>query len=136
MLAIVKQICCNTLVVTKWNESLTLSMRANDLARKTLSNTQLRNVQMMLLSRIKRGDTLRMEGFNRELMQMLEERSAELEAGDELAPASVTDWMALALFADDRRRFARRCGKAEKENDMNYKRATYWLHRLMKHQPS
>jgi hypothetical protein len=109
-------------------------MRANDLARKTLSNTQLRSIQWMLLSRIKRGDTLKMEGFNRELMQMLEARSAELEANDELAPESVTDWMALSLFADDRRRLALRCAQAERANDENYRRAAYWLHRLMKQQ--
>lgn len=109
-------------------------MRTNDIAGKALSESKLKSLQWMLLSRIRRGDTLKLEGFNKRLMSLLKSRAAELEAAPTLEPQSVTDWMALALFAKNRNRFAVACGRAEQEQDKAYHQAAFWLRRLMESQ--
>lgn len=106
-------------------------MKTNDLAGKALSDSKIKSFQWMLLSRIRRGDTLKLEGFNQRLMALLKERAAELEAAPSLAPKSVTDWMALALFAKNRNRFAAACGHAEQAHDKAYHQAAFWLKRLI-----
>ncbi|MEO1443490.1 MAG: hypothetical protein AAFV33_24015 [Chloroflexota bacterium] len=107
-------------------------MKTNDIAGRALNDTRMRNLQWMLLSKIKRGETLRMEGFDRSLMKLLEHRAAEIEADSTLVPESVTDWMAMALFAKNRRKFAIMCGRAEKAKNTEYRQAAVWLNRLMK----
>lgn len=109
-------------------------MRANDIAAKALSQSRLKQLQWMVLSRIKRGETLKLEGFNQRLMQLLEARSQEIESNPSLEPKSVTDWMALALFAENRNALALRCHHAEQRGDKAYKQAAYWLNRLMESQ--
>lgn len=106
-------------------------LKTNDIAGKTLSESKLDNVRWMLLSRIKRGETLKLEEFNQQLIDLLRQRAIELEKGKTLDPVSVTDWMALALFAEDRDRLAERCREAEGAEDRSYKNAAYWLRRLM-----
>jgi len=106
-------------------------MRANDIAAKALSNSRLRQLQWMALSRIKRGETLKLEGFNEKLMLLLEKRSREIEKDAKAEPKSVTDWMALALFAKNRNALALKCYYAEQRKDKSYKQATYWLNRLL-----
>ncbi|MEM6285358.1 MAG: hypothetical protein AAF787_24425 [Chloroflexota bacterium] len=107
-------------------------MKTNDIAGRALVDSRMRNLQWMLLSKIKRGETLRMEGFDRSLMALLEKRAAEIEENPGMVPTSVTDWMAMALFAENRRDFAIMCGQAEKANDSAYRQAAVWLNRLMK----
>ncbi len=106
-------------------------LKPNDIAGKALNNTRLDNVKWMLLSRIRRGDTLKLEEFNKRLIDLLRERAAELEAATTLQPTTVTDWMALALFAEDRDRLTERCVQAEQEQDKSYTDAAFWLKRLM-----
>jgi hypothetical protein len=69
-------------------------------------------------------------------MRLLQERAVEIESHRGLLPESVTDWMALALFAENRQKFTLMCANAEKKNNLAYRQAAMWLNRLMERNES
>ncbi len=63
------------------------------------------------------------------LTQKLRSVSERLEA-DRMAPRSMAGWVALGIFANDRTWFVHICNRAEKRQDMTYRRVRRWMKML------
>ena len=102
------------------------------IAAKELSTEVMQSAQSALLSHIHRDETVKLSSSHERLTTFLKARAAELEAESILSPHTVTDWLALELFAKDRKRFDKCCQCAKQENDPIYRIASSWIARLRK----
>lgn len=106
-------------------------MRPNDLAKRALHESQMETTAYMMKARIRRGETLRLDGINGKVLIELKRRCDELERAETLNPQSVDDWVALALWADDRKRLLECCRHAEVNGDPQYRQAAYWIRTII-----
>ncbi|MEL6272914.1 MAG: hypothetical protein AAFR22_24120 [Chloroflexota bacterium] len=79
------------------------------------------------MTRIKRGETIPDSNSYRRAKTMLEQRAAALCNGDPAQIASESDWLALALYAEDREWFAMLCVEARDYGDETFIKAERWL---------
>ena len=86
---------------------------------------------MQTMMRLKRGDTLPTSGIYKRMMVMLRERADKLLPNPQLPLRDVNDWLAIALFAEDRRQFVALCQEANDLDDSIYRRAEPWLRRIV-----
>jgi hypothetical protein len=84
-----------------------------------------------MMSRVKRGETLPESGQYQRVAQMLRERARFIETTSEADIQHESDWLALALYGDDRAFFAQMCLHAQEAEDPVYLNAEKWLKRII-----
>ncbi|MEM6283924.1 MAG: hypothetical protein AAF787_17165 [Chloroflexota bacterium] len=80
-----------------------------------------------IMTRVKRGETIPDSDSYRRVKHMLEQRAYALCNGDTAQIRSESDWLALALYAEDREWFATLCVEARDYGDEIYLKAENWL---------
>ncbi len=103
----------------------------NDVSRKSLEQAEVDIMAWQTMLQLSSGDTLELNGASMHLMKMLRERASKLTGDESLKPESKNDWLALALFAEDRRWFVEACEQAERDRDIPYLRARNWLKQIV-----
>jgi len=87
------------------------------------------------IQRIQKGETIKQASAYARLMERLEARAAQMEAeGIQIPLKDVSDWLALALFMDDRDRFEMLCTVADHRGYTVYRRARPWIEKLLEHE--
>ena len=103
----------------------------NDVSRKSLEQAEVDIMAWQTMLRLSNGDTLELDSASMRLMKVLRERADELTSNESLKPESKNDWLALALFAEDRRWFVEICEQAERNRDIPYLHARNWLKQIV-----
>lgn len=98
----------------------------NDVSRKSLEQAQINIAAWQTMLQLASGDTLELDSTSMRLMKVLRERAADMLTNG-LTPESKNDWLALALFAEDRRAFVAACEQAEANREVPYLKARTWL---------
>ncbi len=80
-----------------------------------------------MMTRVKRGETIPDVAHYLRVRKMLQERSVAITNANAVQMLHESDWLALALYAEDRRMFAHLCLDAEANNDPVYRSASRWL---------
>jgi len=80
-----------------------------------------------IMSRIKRGHTVPNRKQYKRVMAMLEARAKVLYHNPSVAINTESDWLALALFAEDSLWFADMCVAANDARDVTFSKACQWL---------
>jgi hypothetical protein len=106
-------------------------MNKNEISRRALEDAELNALTLQTIYRIKRGDTLPNDSLYRRLMERLQRRCAELETQDPVTPKDTTDWLALAIYGQDRDQFMQLYRAAEAAPDEVFERAQPWLTRFV-----
>jgi cobalamin biosynthesis protein CobD/CbiB len=95
-------------------------------------SAELNALTTQVIDMVQRDDTVRQTGIYERLMVKLAARAAELGPKPKPPLADVNDWLAVALFLDDRRYFQLMCRAAEHVKDPIYHRAKPWLQKFVK----
>lgn len=101
--------------------------------RDALQKAELNALASQVIDMVKRDDTVRTNGIYQRLMVTLKQRADELEPTPKPPLSDVSDWLAVALFLDDRRHFLAMCRAAEHYDDPVYRRAKPWLAKIIQH---
>lgn len=102
-------------------------MPKNKIPHEKLIEAELNALAAKTIERVKDDETLLIGGVYKRMMDMLETRFQEMGDNPPLPVQSVNDWLALALFMENRVQFLELCQKADKSNDPIYQRAKHWL---------
>ncbi|MFZ4816663.1 MAG: hypothetical protein ACOYL5_19160 [Phototrophicaceae bacterium] len=103
----------------------------NEISRQALIRAELNVLSWQTLGDVKRGDTIQMKGPYETLMQNLQARAQELTQQGRPHPQKVNDWLALALFCEDRILFLDLCEAAQREEDPIFRQAEHWLQKII-----
>jgi hypothetical protein len=101
----------------------------NEVTQQTLEQVTINSLAWQTMTRMARGDTIDMSGANVQLMNAMRHRAEQLEANG-TPPKDKNDWLALALFAEDRPKFLARCEKAAQSKNLVYLSAEAWLRQI------
>lgn len=101
--------------------------------RDALTNAELNALTSQLIDIVRRDETVRTGGIYARLTQRLQARARELEPAPKLPLRDVSDWLAVALFLENRQHFLAMCRVAERYHDPVYQRAKPWLGKIIEH---
>ncbi|MEM6529977.1 MAG: hypothetical protein AAF653_16875 [Chloroflexota bacterium] len=106
-------------------------MTRNKIAEDRLEQMEVNSMAWHTMIRIARGETLMTGGIYLRMALRLNERAIELEREPELHPQDKNDWLALALFAEDRARFLAACKQAQQNKSYVYLQVQPWLQQII-----
>lgn len=102
-------------------------MNKGSISQRIQFQAEFESKVWQLMSHVKRGGTLPDREQYQRVMKVLEQRAQFITANPDNTPEHESDWLALALFAKDRRLFAELCLQAEAANDPTYQSAAPWI---------
>ncbi len=85
-----------------------------------------------MMTRVKRGETIPDARQYMRVCKMLRERAQFLEANLGMPITRESDWLALAMYGDDRVNFIELCRTAEKSDDATFNKVYVFLEPIIK----
>ncbi|MEO0564490.1 MAG: hypothetical protein AAF125_20465 [Chloroflexota bacterium] len=106
----------------------------NDIGQDAIHRAEMNALALQTIARIKRGDTVPHGSIYRVLMEELQGRALELGEAPGLPLSKPSDWLAIALFMEDRDRFHAMCAESRAAGDPVHKQALPWLSKMLQHE--
>lgn len=116
------------LEVKNWEER---QLNKKSVTRRIQFQAAFESQVWQLMSRVKQGKTIPDQKHYQRVIEMLRKRAAFIQANPDTRIEHESDWLALALYADDRRLFAEMCLHAAQTSDAVYESAAQWIGRLI-----